>query len=207
MENSELQKIWKTVDNEINFKSEEELNILLTSKAKQTINKFLLILSISIFISAGVIVFLIVTALNRQNDLLYIINNSVLGIITLSSFFISIFSYFKLQNRKYNQPLNSWLNERISILSKWVKGGYNKLYLVVIPIIYILSVLSVHVYFEHKLFTEVLKTESSVVGLIVGSVVGLSVSYYVARKIRNYQFQNLEFLKDLHNRLLNTNSN
>jgi len=207
MENSELQKIWKTIDNEINFKSEEELNILLTSKAKQTINKFLLMLSISIFISASVIVFLIVTALNRQNDLFYIINNSVLGIITLSSLFISIFSYFKLQNRKYNQPLNSWLKERINILSKRIKGGYNKLYLIVIPIIYILSVLSVHVYFEHKLFTEVLKTESSVVGLIVGAVVGLSVSYYVDRKIRNYQLQNLVFLKDLHNRLRSTNSN
>ena len=41
MENNELQKIWKNIDIEINQKSKDELNLLLTSKTRQTINKFL----------------------------------------------------------------------------------------------------------------------------------------------------------------------
>ena len=42
MENSELQKVWKTIDNEINYKSKDELNLLLKSKANQTLNKYLI---------------------------------------------------------------------------------------------------------------------------------------------------------------------
>jgi len=35
MENLELQKIWKTIDNEINPKSKDELNLLLKSRMHQ----------------------------------------------------------------------------------------------------------------------------------------------------------------------------
>lgn len=59
------------------------------------------------------------------------------------------------------------------------------------------------IYFENKSFTEVLKTEESVIGLIVGTPIGLFASYYAARKIWKYQLQNLEFLKDLYGRLCN----
>lgn len=72
MENLELQKIWKTIDNEINPKSMDELCLLLKSKAKQTLNKFIVILSTSILTSVGLIIFLLITALKRQDDLIYL---------------------------------------------------------------------------------------------------------------------------------------
>lgn len=203
MENNELQKIWKTFDTEINQKTIDELNLLLTSKTKQTINKFLVILSISILISVGLLIFLAITSLNRQNDLIYLINNATLGIVTIISLLSGFMSWYKIQNNKYNQPLKNWLELRINLLSKWLTGKFSKLYLFLIPLLYVLTVLSIHVYFENKSFIDVLNTEESIIGLIVGAPVGLFVSYFGARKIRKYQLNNLEFLKDLHGRLCN----
>lgn len=201
MENSELQKIWKNVDSEINQKSKDELNLLLMSKSKQTLNKFLFIIGVSVLVSIGLLIYLAITTLNRSNDLIYLINNITLGNITIISLVSGLWSWYKLQNNKYNQPLKDWLELRIKILTKWLTGKLSRLYLFIIPILYILIVLSIHVYFENKPFIEVLKTEESIIGLIVGAPICLFVSYYAARKIRKFQLQNLEFLKDLRSQL------
>lgn len=203
MENIELQNIWKTIDNEINPKSKDELSLLLKSKAKQTLNKFIFILSTSILISIGLIIFLLITALKRQDDLIYLTNNALLGILVIVSLTSGVLSWYKIQNNKFSLPLKDWLSERISLLSKWLTGKFSKLYFFVIPILYVLTVLSIHVYFENKSFIEVLHTEESVIGLIVGAPIGLFVSFFVVRKIRRYQLQNLNFLKDLYGRLCN----
>lgn len=203
MENIELQKLWKNIDTEIKQKSKDELNLLLSSKTKQTINKFLLIMCVSILVCVGLLVYLTITALNRPDDLIYLINNVTLGVVTIISLFSGLFSWYQLQNYKYNQPLKDWLEVRINLLSKWLTGRFSKSYIFLIPFLYLLTVLSIHVYFENKSFIEVLNTEESIVGLIVGIPIGLFVSYYGARKIRKYQLQNLEFLKDLYARLGN----
>ncbi len=203
MKNNELQKIWKTIDTEINQKSKDELNLLLTSKAKRTINKFLVVMSISILICTGLLIYLTITSLNRQNDLIYLINNATLGIVTIISLISGLLSWYKIQNNRYNQSLKNWLETRINLLSKWLTGKFSKLYLFLIPFLYVLTVLSIHVYFENKSFIEVLNTQESIIGLIVGAPIGLFVSYFGARKIRKYQLHNLEFLKDLHGRLCN----
>ena len=205
MENSELQKIWKTIDNGINMRSKDELNLLLMSKARQTMNKFSGIISISVLVSLGLLIFLIITSLNRRNDLIYIINNITLGTVTILSLLSGILSWYKIQNNKYHQPLKHWLEERINLLSKWLTGRFSKLYIFIIPFLYILTELSIHVYFENKLFIEVLHTEESITGLIVGAPVGLFVSYFAIRKICKYQLSRLEFLKDLQNRFRNVN--
>ncbi|MCF8360980.1 MAG: hypothetical protein K9G70_00005 [Prolixibacteraceae bacterium] len=59
MENNELQKIWITVDSGINKRSSEELNLLLTSKARQVFNEFLILNITAIPICVGVIIWLI----------------------------------------------------------------------------------------------------------------------------------------------------
>jgi uncharacterized membrane-anchored protein YhcB (DUF1043 family) len=61
--------------------------------------------------------------------------------------------------------------------------------------------ISIHVYYEYKPFVEVMKSEESIIGLIVGFLVGLFVSYFAINKIRKYQIKNLEFLKELHTQL------
>ena len=201
MENTELQKIWRSIDNEIDYKSKDELNLLLKSKAKQTLNKFLVITISSMVTSIGLFIFLVITSINRQNDIIYLMNNALLGFITLTSLVYGFISWHKIQNNKFNLSLTDWLNGRINLLSKGLTGKFNKLCLFIIPLIYILIELSIHVYFENKPFIEVLQTEESVFGLLAGASVGLFVSYFSVGKIRKYQLKNLRFLKDLYTRL------
>jgi len=201
MKTNELQNIWKNIDSEINLKTNEELNQYLAAKTRKTINKFLLFIAIDIIVSVGLIVFLIITALNRQSDIIYLLNNSILCLITLSLLIISLLSWKKIQNNKYNLPLKDWLEQRIKLLSSWLSGKYSKLYIVLIPILLIMIMISIHVYFEYKLFIEVMKDEESIFGQIVGLIIGLIFSYSAVNKIRKFQIKNLEFLKDLHARL------
>lgn len=201
MKTNELQNIWKNIDSEINLKTNEELNQYLAVKTRKTINKFLLFIAIDIIVSVGLIVFLIITALNRQADIIYLLNNSILCLITLSLLIISLLSWKKIQNNKYNLPLKDWLEQRIELLSSWLLGRYSKLYIVIIPILMIMIMISIHVYFEYKPFIEVMKDEESIFGQIFGLIIGLIFSYSAVNKIRKFQIKNLEFLKDLHARL------
>lgn len=201
METNDLQSIWKNIDVELNSKTTDELNQLLTSKTRKTINKFLIFIGIDIVVCVGLIVFLITTALNRPGDLIYQINNSILGLITLISLIASLYSWNKLKNNKVNLPLKDWLEQRIKILSKWLLGKYSKSYIVLIPILVAMIMLSIHVYYEYKPLVEVMKNEESIYGLILGFVIGLSVAIYAVNKIRSYQLKNLEFLKELFGRL------
>ena len=203
MENNELQKIWKDSDREIHQKSKDELNLLLASITRNTIYKFLYIIGAGILSGTGLLIFLIFTSLNRLDDPIYLINNMTLGIISLISIVSGLMSWYKLQKKEPDQSLRNWLEVRINHLSKLVKGKFNKLYIIILPIIYALTVLSIHVYFENKPFLDVLGTGESMIGLIIGMPIGLFVSFFAVRKIRKHELTNLEFLKDLYNRLCN----
>jgi hypothetical protein len=201
MENNEWQKIWKSIDTGIKPRSEKELNLMLEAKSKKTINRFLVLFVVSALISAGVLLYLVITSLNRKDDLYFIIDNILLGVVTIISLFSGLWSWFRLKNNKYDQPLKLWLEERIRLLSKWLTGKYRILSLVLIPFIYVLLSLSINVYFENRPFVEVVRTEENVIGLLVGALVGLTVSYYVFNRIRKYQLKNLEFLNRLYQKL------
>jgi len=203
METNDLQNTWKNIGIELNSKTTDELNQLLTSKTRKTINKFLFIIGLDIVVCVGLIIFLILTALNRQSDLIYQVNNSILGLITVISLIASLYSWNKLQNNRYNLSLKDWLEQRIKLLSKWLLGKYSKSYIVVIPILMALIILSIHVYYEYKPFVEVMKNEESIYGLIAGFTIGLFVSFFTVNKIRKYQLKNLEFLNELYGRLCN----
>ncbi|MFN8208957.1 MAG: hypothetical protein U0T82_16345 [Bacteroidales bacterium] len=201
MENNELQKIWKSLEAGNNQKSREELNLLLASKTSQTIYKLLAILGFSILVCLALLIFLFIAMLNRPGDLILFINNITLGLVTVISLVSAVWSWYKIQGNRYNQPLKNWLEERITLLSKGLYGRLSKLYIFLIPFLYVLVVLSIHVYFENKSFMEVLHTEESLISLLVGAPVGLVVAYVAAAKIRKYQKHHLEFLRDLHARL------
>ena len=201
METNDLQNTWKNIGIELNSKTTDDLSQLLTSKIRKTMNNFLFIIGLDIIVCVGLIIFLIITALNRPGDLIYQVNNSILGLITLISLIASLYSWNKLQNKRYNLSLKEWMEQRIKMLSKWLLGRYSKSYIVLLPILMVLIMLSIHVYFEHKPFVEVMKSKESIYGLTVGFIIGLFVSFYVVNKIRKYQLKNLEFLKDLYNRL------
>jgi hypothetical protein len=196
-----LQNIWKNIDSEIKHKTINELNQSLAAKTRKTINKFLIFLIIDIVVCPGLIIFLTITALNRQADLLYQLNNAVLGLITLISLIVSLLMLNKLQNNKFNLPLKDWLEQRISLLSKWATGKFSKFYIVLLPLLIVMINISIHVYYEYKPFLEVMKNEASVIGLTVGFIVGLVVSLFVVNKIRRYQIKILGYLKELYAQL------
>lgn len=203
METDRLQNIWKNNDTKIKLKTINELNQSLAARSRQTINNFLIFFAIDAFVCIGVIVFLIITALNRQGDILYQANNAVLSLVTLTSFVISLLSWTNLRNNKFNLPLKEWVEERIRLLSKWLLGKYSKLYIVMIPILLVMINISIHVYYEYKPLVEVLKNEESVIGLILGFIIGVFVSFYAINKIRRYQIKNLGYLKVIHAQLCN----
>ena len=205
MENNELQNAWKNIDGEINRKTTDELDQYLAAKCRKTMNKFIFLISLDIVAATGLIAFLIITAFNRQGDLIYQTNNLILVAITLSALVVSFFSLKKLQDNKYNLPLKEWLEQRIKLLSQWLLGKYSKLYIVLIPVLVAMIMVSIHVYYEYKPFLEVMKNTESIYGMMAGFTIGLFVSLFAVSKIRKYQLKNLEFLNDLYGQLCNIN--
>ena len=201
METNDVQNIWKNIDSEINLKTTDELHQLLTAKTRKTINKFLMIISIDVLVCVGLIAFLLTTMLNRQGDTIYQVNNSILCIFTLFALIVSVLSWNKLQNNKYNLSLKDWLEQRIKLLIKWLLGRYSKLYILLIPVLLVMINLSIHVYYERKPFIEVMQNEESIFGLTIGFIIGLFVSFIAVQKIRRYQLKNLEFLEEIHSHL------
>ncbi len=198
METNELQNVWKNIDSEINMKTTEELEQLLVVRTRKTINKFLFIFGIDIFVCIGLIIFLIITALNRTDDIIYMVNNSILCLITAVSLIVSLLSWNRLHTNKLNLSVKEWLEQRIRMISKWMSGKYSRIYILIIPVLLVMINLSIHVYYEYKPFLEVIKNKESIYGLIAGFIVGLFVSFYAVSKIRRYQMKNLEFLKRLY---------
>jgi hypothetical protein len=203
MENNELQKIWKSIGTEVNYRSKDELNLLLKSKAKHTVRKFLILEITGVFLCIPLIIWLIYSSINRKDDIIYLINNAAAAIITVSAFIYGVISVYKLQNRRYDQPLKYWLEERIKFLSRGYEGRFKNLYIFLVPIMILTVFLSMHVYYEYKPFVEALRTEESIVRQIIAISIGLLVAFYIVRKINKHSLTSLEFLKDMYNRLCN----
>jgi len=198
MENNDIQNIWKTIGTEIQFKSKEELNQLLANKTRKVLNRYIYNFITSAVICLGFSVFLIVTMVNRWDDPLYRLNNLLLCALVIMALISSVWSIVTLENNKLNLPLKEWLRYKIDILSKWI---YNKTAFFLIPILFVMTSLSIHVYYENKQFVEVVKTNESVIGLLLGFIIGLTVCYVGLIKIRRGHRSNLEHLKSLYNQI------
>jgi hypothetical protein len=207
MENNELQNIWRTVNSDINQKSKDELNLLLTSKAKQVFAEFL-ILNITAFpICMGVMVWLIVSTVNRLDDILYVANNILLGTIILFALFYVIRDLYRFKLNKMDKPVKEWLEIEINLLSKWLVGKYSRIDFYLIPILYILTFLSIHVYYSGLYFIEVFGsdkfTQEDIWGIIIFTPLLFFGLFYSLIKLRKHQMKKYQFLKDLHGRLCN----
>jgi len=206
-ENKELQKIWKNVDSEINQKSSDELNLLLISKARQALHKFVIINAVSIFICIAVIVWLAITSINRQHDFLFLINNAMLGAVVFVSLYHGLTVWYKLRNKKCDKSLKTWFEIRVNILSKWLNGRFHNIEFYLFPLLYILTFLSIHVFYSGLDFMELFESKKflneDIWGIIVFTPIILAFGFHYMIKTRKYYLQKLEFLKDLHGRLSN----
>lgn len=194
MKENNIQSAWQKIDSEMQPETNEELNNKLKLKSKKIMNKFLFSTGISGIISAGVIVFLVIATVNRWEDIYYRTINFVLGLIILFSFGSAINSFFFLLNAPKNIPLKQALTKRKEKISKWLSS---KLPYFILPVICMLLMLSIHVYFEQNHFAEVITTEESFFGLIIGLTIGLTVAWFAMKKIRKSQLSHLKHLDEL----------
>lgn len=205
MENNELQKIWKNIDTKINQKSKDELNLLLNSKARQVFTEFLIIDIIAIPVCIGLMVWLIITTANRWDDKLYVVNNILLGTLVLFALIYIIKGWFRFKRSKMDKPVKEWLGIEINHLSKWLIGKYRRIDFYLIPILYILSVLSIHVYYSDLHFIEVFRSDKFINedmwGLIIFTPIVIAGIYYGLLKLRKHQMKKFQFLNDLYERI------
>ncbi len=198
MTTDSLHNIWKHVDSGIEQKPEKELDSILERKIKKTMNKFYMSLAVSVTVSVGFLVFLIMAAINKPDDILYQVNNYTLAALVLFSLGSSLWSWYKLQNNRNNLPLKEWLEVRIGWLSGWL---HNKLVYFLLPVLFLMTFFSLHFYDPYLSFTgEALKTEM-LIGVAVGLLVGGIVVFFVFRSKRRYYLRKLEYLKKLHDEL------
>lgn len=207
MENNEMQLIWRTLNADIKQKSKDELNLLLTSKAKQVFSEILILNITAIPVCIGLMVWLIISTANRIDDIAYVANNLLLGLIVLFALFYLIRGWHRYRRGKMDKPVKEWLGIEISLLSKWLIGKYSKIDFYLIPILFVLSFLSIHVYFSDLSFIEVFRSDKfineDVWGLIIFTPILFVGLYYSMIKLRQRQMKKLQFLKDLHERLCN----
>ncbi len=198
MENFELQKIWKTVDSELESKSEGELQKIIESKTRKTIWRFYISYVVIFLITAGYFSFLTISLINRWDDFYLRLNNFAIGIISIVALVSEVFAMRLLREKKSALPLKEWVEKSMSFINRELKQRISYL---VIPIIAIPTILSINVYFSQNTFIELFKDEEQMYGLTVGFIIGMMVSYYFVFKYRKYQLKNFEYLKGLYNRI------
>lgn len=194
MKENNIQSAWQKIDSEMQPETNEELNNKLKLKSKKIMNKFLFSTGISGIISAGVIVFLVIATVNRWEDVYYRTINFALGLIILVSFGSAVNSFLFLLNAPKNIPLKQALTKRKEKITKWL---HSKLPYFILPVICMLLMLSIHVYFEQSPFSKVITSEESFFGLLLGLAVGLTVAWFAMKKIRESQLSHLKHLDDL----------
>lgn len=200
MENNDLQKIWKSIDSKIESKSENELQRILESKSRKILNKFYFINLATIFITVGFFTFLTISVINRWDDIYYRINNLSIGIVSIIALVSELYTLKLFRNNKPAYSLKEWIEKSISYMSKELR---QRISYYILPLIAIPSILSIHVYYSHDSFTDIFKDEESMYGLILGFIVGVIVGYIFINRYRKYQTENLNYLKELYDRLCN----
>ncbi len=197
MQSDEFQKEWKKLDTEIQFKPKEELRKVLEKKIRQTMNRFYFFGLLSVIISAGVLVFLLITALNRS-DIWYRLNNLLIGLLVLISLIGTFWSWNKMRSNKNNLSLKNWLEQRIFWLKKWINRSF---VWYVLPVFILLTMLAINVYYEDRRYLDVFTDEETMWGLLFGFLAAMFVSVLGIRKTRKYQRRQLHELEELHQKL------
>jgi len=201
MKNNKLQEIWKSAGTASSRKSKDELNLLLTSKARQIAGRFTFDITLAIAICAIVLAWVGITSIERRDDMAFVVINLLLMFMVAAAMLSYLKAWFRLRRVDPGRPLKSWLELRIDILSKALRGRFSRLYPISLPVLSILLLLSIHIYFENKPFAEVMHSGETIAAFTAGFLAITIVSFAFAIKVRKKQLHDLDYLKDLHARL------
>lgn len=203
METNKVFDTWRKLDSEVKPKTNKEMEQILSEKVKRTMTKFTTLIAVDVICCLGVAAYLIITSVNRIGDFYYLLNNIILGCVVVAAMVVSLWALKKLNEGQSTLSLKEHLEQRINLLSNWLQGKYKWVYFILTPIILLLVLLSIHVYFEKLPLVTVLKSEDSMFGIAFGFLFGLFVAYFVIIRIRKFQLANLKDLKDIHGSLAN----
>ncbi len=201
MKDEELRSVWENIGTESDRFTGVELNNILNSKVKKVKGRFYTVLAISAAVSIIVIALLVKASVDRSSDTIYVLNNVLLGIITLISLISAVYSRYKLSSNSFAVSVKESIEKDIEMITRALYGKFRYVHWVVIPVIYVLVLLSINVYFDGRMFMEVLRSGEAVAALTAGLVTGLPVSYFVESRIRRYHKRNLKQLEVLYEKL------
>jgi hypothetical protein len=199
METNELKEIWIELDGVLTKSSQAELKDVLITKTRKSLNKFRLFYLADITICFSVIIFLLLTAFQRQGDVLYLINNGTLFIFML---YAMIFCLFYIKNLQKTIPgidnLYELLESQVQLLSKSQNIKYD---FILIPFISTLLMLSINVNFSSGTYIQAFQKEENLWGLVFGFITGTIVGFYSYFKLNNFYKEELTILKNYQNEL------
>lgn len=199
MKKNNLQDIWKKAGYKANVYSQEELDKILNSRMKEIMKKHLRINALSISIGIVAAALLIYAAINRSNDIYYVINNIVACIIILLCVVFAIWSFYKMNVNTMCLPLKDWLAYKIKALSISQSRTRYMIRFFTMILIFILLFLSFFVYFINRPLVDVITNRELHPALMIGFAGGVITSLVFLRNIKVYYNKSLAQLKDLYN--------
>ncbi|MBE9510561.1 MAG: hypothetical protein IMY71_06765 [Bacteroidetes bacterium] len=195
MDKDEIKNTWQGASRSIEHFSKEEIGKLFNQKSRTIMRKFILWFIISIILSIGLLLYLVITSVLRFDDLNFVFVNLLLIILTI--FFLTEYlkGYYKLNSIKIaNGNLKKMIQQKIRLIKRYLIG--TKLSsLIIIPFV-ILLMISIYVFFEKEDMIKVLVTDDAIWGLIFGGIVAIIIKWWVRKKMRKYFESNLTRLEN-----------
>lgn len=195
MDKDEIKNIWQGANRSIEHFSKEEIGKLFNQKSRTIMRKFILWFIISIILSIGLLLYLVITSVLRFDDLNFVFVNLLLIILTI--FFLTEYlkGYYKLNSIKIaNGNLKEMIQQKIRLIKRYLIG--TKLSsLIIIPFV-ILLMISIYVFFEKEDMIKVLVMDDAIWGLIFGGIVAIIIKWWVRKKMRKYFESNLTRLEN-----------
>jgi len=176
MDKNEIKNIWQGANRSTEHFSKEEIEKLFNKKSKTIMRKFIFWFIISIILSIGLLLYLVITSVLRFDDLYFVFVNLLL--IILTAYFLTEYlkGYYKLNSIKIaNGNLKEMVQQKIRLIKRYLVG--TKLSsLIIIPFV-ILLMISIYVFFEKEDMIKVLAMDDSIWGLIFGGIVAIIIKW------------------------------
>lgn len=190
MDKDEIKNIWQGANRSIEHFSKEEIEKLFKQKSRTIMRKFILWFIISIILSIGLLLYLVITSVLRFDDLYFVFVNLLLIILTAYFLIEYLKGYYKLNSIKIaNGNLKEMIQQKVSLIKRYLIG--TKLSsLIIIPFV-ILLMISIYVFFEKEDMIKVLVMDDAIWGLIFGGIVAIIIKWWVRKKMRKYYESNL----------------
>ena len=147
MDKDEIKNTWQGAGHSIEHFSKEEIEKLFNQKSRTIMRKFILWFIISIILSIGLFLYLVITSVLRFDDLYFVFVNLLLIILTVYFLTEYLKGYYKLNSIKIaNGNLREMIQQKVRLIKKYLIG--TKLSsLIIIPFV-ILLMISIYVFLK-----------------------------------------------------------